>query len=55
MTDPKDAIVRDAEIYKKVICESLVVCGYRVHDSQVEVTKGFERSWIVEFRIEVER
>lgn len=48
-------MIRDAETFKKIICESLVLCGYAVHDSSVEVVKGFERSWIIEFRIEVER
>src|SRR6266576_4703342 len=52
-TNKKNVVLSDAKIYEKVIRESLIVCGYRVFESSVEVTKGFERAWIIEFRIEV--
>lgn len=51
----KDFVVRDCVILQKVIKESLIVSGYAVYDCALEVSRGFDRAWIVELRFEIER
>jgi len=53
--DKKDAVLADAEVLKKVIEQSLIVMGYRVHDSLLEIDQTVEGRWIIGFIYEVER
>lgn len=53
--DENNLVISDSEILAKVVKESLIVMGYREVESFAEVSKSFERCWIIDLRFKVER